>query len=156
VYSLTDPDVNPYTLELNCPCCVLANKKRVKAALIKDMIIKGTIFKVLQDKMLLINKISLNRLIEGGAAILQMHNRNHHRAIEGMICIRPLQRSILREDVRSNTILVRQNMPDEHSPWAIIRARHPDAPVFLPAMTPAITNLMCATDEYATKLFVSV
>jgi len=147
VYSLTEPDVNPYTLELNWPCCVLANRNRVNAALIKDIIIKGIIFMVLQDKILLINKISLNRLIEGGAAILQMLNRNHHRAMEGIICIRPLHRSMLRDDVRSNTILVKQNIPDEHSPWAIIRAKHPAAPVFLPAITPAITNLMWATDE---------
>jgi hypothetical protein len=146
-YSLTDPDVNPYTLELNWPCCVLANKNRVNAALIKDITIKGIIFMVLHDRMLLINKISLNRLIDGGAAILQIHRRNHHRAMEGIICIRPLHSSILREDVRSNTILVKQNIPEEHSPWAIIRARQPDAPVFLPAITPAITNLIWATEE---------
>lgn len=85
VYSLTDPDVNPYTLVLYCPCWVLANKYRVKAALIKDITIRGIIFKMLQDIILLINRISLKRLIEGGAAILQIQSRNHHMAIDGMI-----------------------------------------------------------------------
>lgn len=111
------------------------------------MTIMGIILIVLQDRILLINKISLNRLIEGGAAILQIQSKNHHNAIEGIICISPLQSNILRDDVRSNTMLVRQNIPEEHNPWAIIRAKHPTAPVLLPAITPAITKLMWATDE---------
>jgi hypothetical protein len=35
----------------------------------------------------------------------------------------------------------------DFSPWAIIRAKHPVAPVFVPAITPAITSLMWATEE---------
>jgi hypothetical protein len=134
-------------LEPYWPCWVEANRNSVNAALIKDMTIRGTMVSNLQDTILLINKISLNRLIDGGAAILQIHNRNHHRAIEGMIWTSPLHKSMLRVDVRSNTMFVKQNIPDEHSPWAIIRAKHPVAPVFVPAITPAITSLMWATEE---------
>jgi hypothetical protein len=72
-------------LELYCPCWVEANRNSVNAALIKDIIIRGTMVNNLQDTILLINKISLSRLIDGGAAILQIHSRNHHRAIEGII-----------------------------------------------------------------------
>lgn len=59
----------------------------------------------------------------------------------------PLHNNIFREDVRSNTILVKQNIPEEHKPWAIIKAKQPTAPVLLPDIIPAITNLMCATEE---------
>jgi hypothetical protein len=128
----------------------------VNAALINDITIRGMILIILHEIILLMRIISLNRLIEGGAAILQIHNKNHHSAIDGIICINPLHNNILRDEVRSKTMLVRQNIPDEQSPWAIIRAKHPVAPVFLPAITPEITKLICAIDEYATRLLVSV
>lgn len=124
-----------------------AKRWSVNAALMNDIIINGAIVTVLHERMLLINKTSLTRLSDGGAAILQMHKRNHQRAIEGMICMRPLHSIILREERRSNTIFVRQNIPEEQRPCAIIRDRHPVAPDFLLAITPAITNLMCATEE---------
>jgi hypothetical protein len=57
----------------------------VKAALINDIIIRGTIFIKARLQSLLINKISPKRLIEGGAAILQMHNKNHHSVMDGII-----------------------------------------------------------------------
>lgn len=113
----------------------------------KDIIIRGRIFKVVHEMILLISRISLNKLIDGGAAMLQIHSRNHHNAIDGIICISPLHNNMFRDDTRSNTMLVKQNMPDEHSPWAIINAKHPVTPVFVPTITPAITRLMCATEE---------
>lgn len=128
----------------------------MKAALMKDMTISGKLVVNLQAISLLINKISLSKLIEGGAAILQIDNINHQRAMEGIICRSPLQISILRVEVRSKTMFVKQNIPDEHSPCAIINVKHPEAPVFLPTIIPPITRLIWATDEYATRLLVSV
>jgi hypothetical protein len=88
----------------------------VKAALMKDMIIRGKHLTILHAIILLISITSLNRLIEGGAAILQTHRRNHHSDIDGIIWIRPLHTSILRDEVRSKTMFVRQNIPEEQSP----------------------------------------
>lgn len=45
----------------------------------------GNTFKEFQDTILLINKISLSKLIDGGAAILQIHSKNHQSAIDGII-----------------------------------------------------------------------
>ncbi len=42
-----------------------------------------------KDRILMMRRISLNRLIEGGAAILAALRRNHHRAIYGEIMARP-------------------------------------------------------------------
>jgi hypothetical protein len=70
--------------------------------------------------------------------------------------MRPLLTTKLRVPIRSKAILVRQNIPDEHKPCAIISTKHPEAPPLEPTMIPPITKLMCATEEYATNLFVSV
>jgi len=43
-----------------------------------------------------INIISLNKLIDGGAAILQIVNKNHHIDKIGHIVNKPLVRNILR------------------------------------------------------------
>jgi len=113
----------------------------------KDIIIRGIVEARFQEHTLLIKIISPIKLIEGGAAMLQILSRNHQSAMEGMIWISPLQINILREPVRSNTILVRQNIPEEHNPWAIIKVKLPASPDALPTIKPAITKLMCATDE---------
>jgi len=46
--------------------------------------------------VVVIKVISLNRLIDGGAAILAAVNRNHHIVIVGLIVINPFVRNILR------------------------------------------------------------
>jgi hypothetical protein len=43
-----------------------------------------------------IKEISLNRLIDGGAAIFAAVNKNHHIDIIGLIVINPLVKNILR------------------------------------------------------------
>jgi hypothetical protein len=43
-----------------------------------------------------INIISLNKLIEGGAAILIAVNKNHHMVITGINIIMPFIKNILR------------------------------------------------------------
>jgi hypothetical protein len=48
------------------------------------------------DSTEVINIISLNRLIDGGAAIFAAVNINHHIDIIGAVHIRPLDKNILR------------------------------------------------------------
>jgi hypothetical protein len=88
----------------------------VKTALIKDITIKVKQFSKSQAVILLIKTISPNKLIEGGAAMLQILIRNHHRAIDGIVNIIPLQIIIFREPSRSYKMLVKQNIPEEHRP----------------------------------------
>lgn len=47
------------------------------------------------------SKISLSRLIDGGAAMFADTSKNHHKEIEGKILNIPLVRNSLREDVDS-------------------------------------------------------
>lgn len=80
------------------------------------MIIRGTIKKKLQLKILEISLISLNKLIEGGAAILTLTSKNHHILIEGAILIKPLFNNILRLLERLNIKPAIKKRPEEHSP----------------------------------------
>lgn len=41
--------------------------------------------------ILIMRRISLKRLMEGGAAIFAAERRNHHRAMYGKIIARPLE-----------------------------------------------------------------
>jgi hypothetical protein len=95
---------------------VYENKNKVNAALIKDIIAKGAMHTQSQAQILLISKISPNKLIEGGAAILQILIRNHHRAIAGIICSNPLVTTMFRDPIRSYAMLVKPNIAEEHNP----------------------------------------
>jgi hypothetical protein len=65
----------------------------------------------------LFNKpISPRRFIEGGDAILQNPNKNHHIDILGISLIKPLLIINLRLPRRSYDTFARQNKPDEHNP----------------------------------------
>lgn len=66
--------------------------------------------------VVVINVISLRRLIDGGAAILAAVNRNHHIVIIGLIVIRPLVKNILRVCVISYDRFAIINKADELSP----------------------------------------
>ena len=48
------------------------------------------------DIVLIIRRISLKRLIDGGAAMLAHRRMNHHSEINGKLIINPLVRGILR------------------------------------------------------------
>lgn len=48
------------------------------------------------DKIAVIKRISLSKLIDGGAAIFAPVNRNHQRVIDGATHSNPLVRKILR------------------------------------------------------------
>lgn len=61
-------------------------------------------------------QISPNRLIDGGAAMLEIDRRSHHIEIAGNRDRIPLVKNILRELVASYDILARANIHDEHRP----------------------------------------
>lgn len=79
-------------------------------------------------KILQINKISLRRLIEGGAPIFITQNKNQKKLREGKIIINPLVKYRLREEITSYVILAKQNMPDDTKPWEIIITKEPKNP----------------------------
>lgn len=83
---------------------------------IKEANIKYKKVIYLQEIILLINKISPNKFIEGGLAILLIINKNQNKHILGIIVNIPLLIKIFRDIVRSYTIFAKQNIPDEHNP----------------------------------------
>jgi len=56
----------------------------------------ATIDVIEDDKIEVINIISLSKLIDGGAAIFAPVNKNHHKVIEGVTHINPFVRKMLR------------------------------------------------------------
>jgi len=65
-------------------------------------------------------KISPAKLEDGGAAILKILNKNHHRANIGIIDNPPRTKRILRLDKREYIKPTNEKSPEEHNPWAII------------------------------------
>jgi hypothetical protein len=63
-----------------------------------------------------INIISLNRFIDGGAAMFAAVKRNHHIDIDGRIHSIPLVKKILRVAVISYDIFAKINNADELKP----------------------------------------
>ena len=96
-----------------------------------------------------INEISLNRLIEGGAAIFAAVNINHHIVIIGLIVISPFVRNILRVWVISYDKFAIINSADELNPWATIIIRLPVIPHAEFDNMPVSINPIWPTDEYA-------
>ncbi len=109
--------------------------------------LRGSIRKTAWEAVLVISRISLSRLIEGGAAMLAHTKRNHHNEIIGIDVSNPLVRATLRVCVSSYVILAMQNRPDETKPWAIIIANAPYIPICVLDMTPAISRPIWPTDE---------
>lgn len=68
----------------------------------------------------MIKKISLIRLILGGAAIFAQQNINHHNESIGITVKNPFVSIILRVWVILYLIFAIQNSADELNPWAII------------------------------------
>lgn len=85
----------------------------------------------------MIRRISLSRLIDGGAAILVLQLINHHRVMEGKMLIIPLVKKILRVWVNSYVVLARRNSAEEDNPCAIIMARAPCHPQSVEVRIPA-------------------
>jgi hypothetical protein len=66
--------------------------------------------------MLINNKISPIRLIDGGAPIFIAKRMNQNRDIQGKILIKPLTMKILRVEVFSYIILAKENIPEDTNP----------------------------------------
>lgn len=81
-----------------------------------------------QPTNLLINIISPNKFNEGGAAILDLLSKNHHKLIEGIKLISPLFKNNLRLLIRSYEILAKQKSPEEQRPCANIITNAPHIP----------------------------
>lgn len=88
----------------------------------------------------IMSEISLKRLIEGGAAILQIDNKNQHKEKAGKRLKIPLVKNILRVEVPSYVILARENIHEEHRPCAIIIAIEPCHPQVEQSIVPIITK----------------
>lgn len=95
----------------------------------------------------IIRKISLIRLILGGAAIFAQQNRNHHRDNIGITVRNPFVSIILRVCVKLYLIFAIQNNADDLNPWAIIIDNLACNPNFESVNIPATINPMCPTDE---------
>lgn len=101
-------------------------------------------------------RISLKRLMVGGAAMLVMERRNHHRAMNGEIMASPLEMYRLRVLVVSYVMFAMANRAEEDRPWAIIMKIAPYIPRGELDMAPATSSPMCPTEEYAIRAFRSV
>ena len=98
------------------PCCVDEYMLSEQAAAKNLIIIKNKADTVDLDKTEVSRIISLIRLIDGGAAIFQAVNKNHHIVNVGQIVISPLVKYILRVCVISYVKFAKIKRPDEHNP----------------------------------------
>lgn len=92
------------------------NKNNEYAAAKNLQMPKGIIYQYEAHTAEVISAISPKRLIEGGAAILQMERINHQKEIAGKIQRIPFVKYILRVWVDSYVKLARANIHDEQSP----------------------------------------
>lgn len=103
----------------------------------------------------MIKKISLIKLILGGAAMFAQENMNHQNDNVGIIVSIPLVSITLRVDVILQLIFAIQNSADDLNPWAIIIDSLATIPSFELVNIPATINPICPTDEYAIIDFIS-
>jgi hypothetical protein len=96
-----------------------------------------------------INIISLNRLSDGGAAMLAAANKNHHMASVGSIFISPFIKNMFRVWELSYTRFAKENRADDERPCAIIISIAPISPHVVLERAPASISPMWPTDEYA-------
>ena len=137
------------------PCCLTVNKNSLKAPtknleITNVIIYHNELFKIDTN-----NKISLNKLKEGGPLILATHKINHQILILGKTKINPFTSIILRLPIHSYTILAIENKAEEHSPCATIKPIAPHHPQLVKDKTPITTNPICPTEEYAIIDFMS-
>ena len=94
-------------------------------------------------------------MIDGGAAILAASNINHHIDRLGVKFSMPFVMNDLRVWVIEYEIFAKINRAEDDSPWAIIIIIAPLIPHFLMERTPAISNPIWPTEEYAIIDFMS-
>lgn len=129
------------------PCCVEVYKIREYAAAINLENANGIARNPDMLRPLEINIISPIRLIEGGAAIFAADSVNHIIVISGNRFRSPLVKNKLRVWVASYVLFARENIAEEHRPWAIIIVRAALHPHRLFDIAPIITRPMCPTEE---------
>lgn len=101
---------------INGPCLVVVYKYREYATVINLINLNGIIIYIDCLIIAVINKISLIKLILGGAAIFAQQNINHQKAIVGIIVNIPFVNTILRVIVIEYLIFAIQNSADDLSP----------------------------------------
>lgn len=95
----------------------------------------------------MIRKISLIKLILGGAAMFAQQNMNHQNEIIGIIDRSPFVSVSLRVIVMLYVVFAMQNIAEELSPWASIIDILACMPSFDPVIIAANINPMWPTDE---------
>jgi len=98
------------------PWLVVVYKYREYATVINLINLNGIIIYIDCLIIAVINKISLIKLILGGAAIFAQQNINHQKAIIGIIVNIPFVSTILRVIVIEYLIFAMQNKADDLSP----------------------------------------
>jgi len=109
-----------------------------------------------QENTLVYNKISPNKLIEGGQPILSTHNKKVKAAEQGIIDINPWIKYILRLPTFSYTMLIKENKPADTIPWETISTKAPSHPILKLVYNPLINKPICPTEEYAIKDLMSL
>lgn len=94
-----------------------------------------------------ISIISLSRFRDGGAAMFEAANINHHMDIIGVDDINPFIRNMLRVWDLSYVIFASENRADDDSPWAIIIKDAPIRPHTEFDIVPASISPICPTEE---------
>lgn len=129
------------------PCCVEAYKFSEYAAA-RNLMIMIRIEVIVDFLRIAVRRIiSLNKLIDGGAAIFHAEKINHHIVRIGSVVIIPFVRYILRVWVISYVMLAKINKADEHNPWAIIIISPPHIAQLEFVKILASIRPMCPTDE---------
>lgn len=100
-----------------------------------------------KNKELVNRKISLRRLIVGGAAMLPAAIKNHQNVKAGNNLSNPFVKQILRVWVVSYVIFAKANKAEEHSPCAIIKAIAPCHPQAELDMAPTVSSPIWPTLE---------
>jgi uncharacterized membrane protein len=129
------------------PCLVVEYRYNEYATVINLIRLSGIIINIDWLIIAVIKKISLIRLILGGAAIFAQQNINHQKAIVGMMVNIPLVNTILRVIVILYLIFAIQNNADDLNPWAIIMASLACIPNFEFDSMPATIRPICPTEE---------
>jgi len=140
----------------NRPWCALLYKISLYAAEKKERRQIDTKNVSVTCVKLIINNTSPKRLNVKGPPKLATINKNQKIDKEGIKLRPPLLRTKDREWDRSYIRFARANIPDEHTPCAIMIIIPPASPHIPNLNTPAIIKAMCTTEEYAIITLISL
>ena len=137
------------------PWFVVEYRYNEYATVINLIILNGIIIHTECLMIDIIKKISLIKLILGGAAMFAQQNKNHHNDNIGRTVRNPFVNMILRVWVRLYLMFAIQKSADDLNPWAIIIDSLACSPSLEFVSIPATISPMCPTDEYAIIDFMS-